>query len=128
MARTKGSLGKKTLEKMGQEIVKPLKKELTGKRGRPKKDKTFETIKTHVSVPDTTKVNTIKIVEVYKTDLTKVEKINQLAGRYCHMVSGNNYADAVRQAKEIMSELGYTIVNYFEQTTFGRSIIVSYNK
>lgn len=126
MARTKGALGKNTLAKMGQSIVKPVtKKENTGKRGRPKKDKTFDTVILPVIEH---KIKPVKIEEVYTTELIKVDKINQLSGKYCHMQSGDNYQDAVNQTQKIMQEQGYTIVNYYEQKTFGRSIIVSYNK
>jgi len=122
MARTKGTLGKKTLLSMGQEIVKPIKKEV-GKRGRPRIEKSFNTV-----LPVTEhKVKTFEL-ENYQTDMPKVEKIKDLKGNYCHMVSGQNYQDAVNQAQKIMLDLGYIIVNYFEQKTFNRSIIISYNK
>lgn len=123
MARTKGSLGKKTLAKMGQETVKPvIKKEFTGKRGRPTKVKSFDTI-----VLPEYKVKTF-VPEVYNVDIPKVEKLNQLQGKFCYLESGNNYQDAIVKAQKVLSELGYHIVNYFEQKTFNRSVIVSYNK
>ncbi len=125
MARTKGSLGKKTLLNMGQTVKPVIKKETGGKRGRPKLDKTFNTV---LPVIKDHKVKTF-VPESYTTDLIRVEKLSGLSGMFCHMVSGcNNYSEAVAEAKRIASENNYQIVNYYEQRTFNRSIIFSYNK
>lgn len=124
MARTKGALGNKTLLNMGQDIKPVIKKESTGKRGRPTKVKSFDTVILPVVER---KVKTF-VPEIYSVDIPKVEKLNQLQGKFCYLESGNNYQDAITKAQKVLSELGYQIINYFEQKTFNRSVIVSYNK
>ncbi len=133
MGRRKGSLNKSKVAvqnfvpvELSGIVTEPNEFALSAKRrGRPKGSKNYTTI-IPTSVPPVFDVS-VRERESYETNLPRKDRLNLLSGRLRNNFMGENYAGALKQAEIWAKRKGYVLLDYYEQSAFGRSVIVSYS-
>lgn len=71
--------------------------------------------------------SSLPVQVAYKTHMTKIESTSNFHGKYIKSFTGENFADAVSQAHKWEENNGIKLLDYFEQQTFGKTILASYN-